>query len=83
MVFRHCGVFLNIIYFAESEIVIRALVRNYHKNFKKAATDFRNAILLDPAGKNLWANRARSLVIAIKRSMDADRPSTPARRRTS
>lgn len=41
-----------------------------HKNYKKAADDFRGAILLDPQGKNLWANRARSLVIALKRSMD-------------
>lgn len=44
-----------------------------HKNYRKAAEDFRTAILLDPHGGNLWANRARSLVIAIKRSMDADR----------
>jgi len=44
-----------------------------HKNYRKAAEDFRAAILLDPAGANLWANRARSLVIAIKCSMDADR----------
>lgn len=41
-----------------------------HKNYRKAADDFRNAIVLDPNGKNLWANRARSLVIALKRSMD-------------
>lgn len=41
-----------------------------HKNFKKAADDFRCAIMLDPDGRNLWANRARSLVIALKRSMD-------------
>jgi len=41
-----------------------------HKNYKKAADDFRNAITLDPDGRNLWANRARSLVIALKRSMD-------------
>ena len=44
-----------------------------HHNYKKAAEDFRNAILLDLSGRNLWANRARSLVIAIKRSMEADR----------
>ena len=43
------------------------------RNYRKAAEDFRTAILLDPNGANLWANRARSLVIAIKRSMDADR----------
>jgi len=50
-----------------------------HKNYKKAAEDFRTAIIKDPEGKNLWANRARSLVIAIKRSMDADH-SAPRRR---
>ncbi|MFH0800462.1 MAG: tetratricopeptide repeat protein [Pseudomonadota bacterium] len=44
-----------------------------HKNYRKAAEDFRNAILLDMSGINLWANRARSLVIAIKRSIEADR----------
>lgn len=43
-----------------------------HKNYRKAAEDFRSAILLDMSGKSLWANRARSLVIAIKRSMEAD-----------
>ena len=41
-----------------------------HKNFRKAAEDFRSAILLDNQGKNLWANRARSLVIALKRSLE-------------
>ncbi len=41
-----------------------------HKNYKKAADDFRSAIILDPNGRNLWANRARSLVIALKRNMD-------------
>jgi tetratricopeptide (TPR) repeat protein len=41
-----------------------------HRNYKKAAEDFRNAILLDPHGRNLWANRARSLVIALKRSLE-------------
>jgi hypothetical protein len=40
-----------------------------HKNFKKAAEDFRSVILLDPVGKNKYANRARSLVIAIKRNL--------------
>jgi tetratricopeptide (TPR) repeat protein len=43
-----------------------------HRNYRKAAEDFRNAILLDMVGIDLWANRARSLVIAIKRSMEAD-----------
>ncbi|MBI2066644.1 MAG: tetratricopeptide repeat protein [Deltaproteobacteria bacterium] len=41
-----------------------------HKNFRKAAEDFRAAIQLDPDGKNLWANRARSLVIALKRNLE-------------
>ncbi|MDO8643420.1 MAG: tetratricopeptide repeat protein [bacterium] len=40
------------------------------RNFKSAADDFRAAILLDAEGSNLWANRARSLVIALKRNMD-------------
>lgn len=54
-----------------------------HKNYRKAAEDFRNAILADMSGINLWANRARSLVIAIKRSMEADhrRPKVGGRRR--
>ncbi len=54
-----------------------------HKNYRKAAEDFRNAILMDMSGANLWANRARSLVIAIKRSMEADarRPKVGVRRR--
>lgn len=43
-----------------------------HRNYRKAAEDFRSAILMDMSGVNLWANRARSLVIAIKRSMEAD-----------
>ncbi|MCB1215445.1 MAG: hypothetical protein KDK66_08215 [Deltaproteobacteria bacterium] len=45
-----------------------------HKNFKKAAEDFRAAILADPAGKDIYANRARSLVIAIKRNLQKARP---------
>lgn len=44
-----------------------------HKNFRKAAEDFRSAIILDMSGANLWANRARSLVIAIKRQMEMGR----------
>jgi len=44
-----------------------------HKNYRRAAEDFRNAILLDMEGKSLWANRARSLVIAIKRQMEGER----------
>lgn len=50
-----------------------------HKNYRRAAEDFRAAILLDPEGINLWSNRARSLVIAIKCSMDADRRTPPRR----
>lgn len=40
-----------------------------HKNYKRAAEDFRSAILSDPQGKDMFANRARSLVIAIKRNL--------------
>lgn len=40
-----------------------------HKNYKRAAEDFRTAITLDKKGRDLFANRARSLVIAIKRSL--------------
>ncbi|MDO8461227.1 MAG: tetratricopeptide repeat protein [Deltaproteobacteria bacterium] len=43
------------------------------ENFKPAAEDFRKAILLDGKGTNLWANRARSLVIALKRNLDLKR----------
>lgn len=42
-----------------------------HDKYKKAAEDFRSAILEDRVGKNLWANRARSLVIALKRTIEA------------
>lgn len=41
-----------------------------NKNYRRAAEDFRSAILLDPTGRNLWANRARSLVIALKRQVE-------------
>ena len=68
---KDCASFVN-----RGEIYLR------HKNYKKAAEDFRNAILIDMSGRNLWANRARSLVIALKRSMDADRAKPPAPRRT-
>lgn len=40
-----------------------------HRNYKKAAEDFRKAIVIDKAGRDVFANRARSLVIAIKRSL--------------
>ena len=56
-----------------SSYVNRGEIYLRHKNYRKAAEDFRSAILLDMSGINLWANRARSLVIAIKRSMEADR----------
>lgn len=42
-----------------------------HRNFRKAAEDFRQAIVMDKSGRNLWANRSRSLVIALKRSLEA------------
>ena len=44
-----------------------------NKNYRKAAEDFRSAILLDTSGRNLWANRARSLVIALKRSLESEK----------
>lgn len=53
-------------------LVNRGEIYLRHKNYRKAAEDFRSAILLDMSGRNLWANRARSLVIAIKRSMEVD-----------
>lgn len=43
------------------------------KNYRKAAEDFREAILLDEKGKDRFSNRARSLVVAIKRSMQRDK----------
>lgn len=55
-----------------SALVNRGEIYLRHKNYRKAAEDFRNAILLDMSGRNLWANRARSLVIAIKRSMESE-----------
>lgn len=58
-------------------------------NYKKAAQDFRHAILIDKEGKDLFANRARSLVIAIKRSIEKQKgvskatklPNSPIRRK--
>lgn len=41
-----------------------------NKDFRRAAEDLRSAILLDTSGRNLWANRARSLVIALKRNVE-------------
>lgn len=44
-----------------------------HKNYRKAAEDFRQAIVMDTTGLNMWANRSRSLVIALKRSLEAQK----------
>ena len=59
-----------------------------HKNYKKAAEDFRAAITKDKTGRDLFANRARSLVIAIKRTIakakgqdDIKLPESPSRRK--
>lgn len=43
------------------------------KNYRKAAEDFRDAILKDEKGHDRFSNRARSLVIAIKRSLAHDK----------
>lgn len=50
-----------------------------HRNFKKAAQDFRQAILLDPQGRNKYSNRARQMVIAIKASMNKQKKALPKR----
>lgn len=60
-----------------------------HKNYKRAAEDFRAAIMIDKEGRDLFANRARSLVIAIKRTLAREKgggkpvalPNSPSRRR--
>jgi len=52
-----------------SSLVNRGEIYLIHKNYRKAAEDFRLAILKDPTGRNNFANRARSLVIAIKRNI--------------
>lgn len=54
-------------------LVNRGEVFLRHKNYRKAAEDFREAILLDKSGQDRFANRARSLVIAIKRSLAKDK----------
>lgn len=41
-----------------------------NRDYRRAAEDLRSAILLDTSGRNLWANRARSLVIALKRNLE-------------
>jgi len=52
-----------------SSLVNRGEIYLIHKNYRKAAEDLREVIIKDPQGKNLYANRARSLVIAIKRNI--------------
>ncbi len=52
-----------------ASMVNRGEIYLLHKNFRKAAEDFRGAILKDPHGRNNFSNRARSLVIAIKRNL--------------
>ncbi|MBI4412699.1 MAG: tetratricopeptide repeat protein [Deltaproteobacteria bacterium] len=54
-------------------LVNRGEVFLRHKNYRKAAEDFREAILLDKSGKDRFSNRARSLVVAIKRSLARDK----------
>jgi len=62
-----------------ASMVNRGEIYLLHKNFRKAAEDFRAAILKDPSGRNNYANRARSLVIAIKRNLQLqkEKPGTP------
>ncbi len=82
-VFHKMGNFVDAVYqFSEalklkkddcSSLVNRGEIYLVHKNYKKAAEDFRAAILIDPEGKNRHANRARSLVIAIKRNIQAQK----------
>lgn len=54
-------------------LVNRGEVYLRYKSYRKAAEDFRQAILADATGKDRFANRARSLVIAIKRSLARDK----------
>jgi tetratricopeptide (TPR) repeat protein len=56
-----------------ASLVNRGEIYLLHKNYRKAAEDFRNAILKDPTGRNNYANRARSLVIAIKRNIQLEK----------
>ncbi len=56
-----------------TSLVNRGEIYLKHKNYKKAAEDFRSAILLDSLGKDMFANRARSLVIAIKRNLQVQK----------
>ncbi|MBI4237180.1 MAG: hypothetical protein HY696_02025 [Deltaproteobacteria bacterium] len=70
-----------------SSLVNRGEIYLRNRNYRRAAEDFRAVILVDPAGRNLWANRARSLVIALKRQIESQqavaqrRVSTPVVRR--
>lgn len=50
-------------------LVCRGEIFLKHKNYKRAAEDFRQAINLDKSGRDIFSNRARQLVIAIKRSL--------------
>jgi len=61
-----------------ASLVNRGEIYLRHEKFKKAAEDFRSAITLDPEGRNLWANRSRSLVIALKRSLEAKKAAQAA-----
>jgi tetratricopeptide (TPR) repeat protein len=45
------------------------------RNYRKAAEDFRAAILLDSHGVDRYANRARSLVVAIRRGLEKNKTS--------
>ncbi len=54
-------------------LVNRGEVFLRNKNYRQAAEDFREAILSDQTGKDRFANRARSLVVAIKRSLARDK----------
>lgn len=56
-----------------ASLVNRGEIYLRHRNYRKAAEDFRQAILLDERGSNPWANRARSLVIALRCSLESDR----------
>lgn len=65
-----------------TSLVNRGEIYLRHKNYRRAAEDFRSAILQDPSGRSLWSNRARSLVIALKRQIDA-RQDVASRREVS
>lgn len=57
-----------------ASLVNRGEIYLLHKNYRKAADDFKVAIMLDPEGRNNYANRARSLVIAIKQVIQSQKP---------